>query len=70
MGAKYKVESTAPTMYINAKNQTVQGYIVYIQLTDYNELHEIRVPSLDTNVVKTAADKLLADRNNLASIGE
>jgi len=68
MSKQYSVERTNPTMYINEANQTIQGFIVFVRLTDYDELHEIRVPSLDPKVVSKAIDKLVANRDALAGL--
>lgn len=65
----YTIEKTAPTVYLDNRGNAVQGYLVFVNLTAYNESHELRLPSLDSKVVEKAADKLLADRDALANIG-
>lgn len=70
MTKRYTIERTAPTVYLDARNNAVQGFIVYVNLTDYNESHDIRVASLDPKIVTKAVEKLLADRDALANLGE
>jgi hypothetical protein len=37
-------------------------------LIEFNETHELTVPALDVNTIKTAADKLAKDRKALAGL--
>lgn len=69
MTAKYAVERTTPTVYLDARNNAIQGFIVFVHLLDYDELHEIRVATLDKKTVQAAIDKLVNDRDTLANLG-
>lgn len=66
----YTVERTAPTVYLDARGQAVQGYIVFVKLDAYDESHEVRVPSLSTNIVKKAVDDLVQNRDAIANLGK
>jgi hypothetical protein len=68
MNAKYRIESTASTMYINNAKKTVQGFTIYFTLLDYNEFHEVRVPSLDAKVVTAAIQPIVEQRDALAKL--
>ena len=65
----YTIDKTFPTIYLDSRNNAVQGFVVVIHLIDYDEMHELRVPSLAPNVVKKAADELAANRDALANLG-
>jgi hypothetical protein len=70
MGTSYSIEKTMPTVYLDARNNAVQGFLVFVHLEAYDELHEIRVPSLDPKVVQTAVNKLVEARDALANLGK
>ncbi len=67
--SKYQVEKTAPTTYLDARGNAVKGFVVFVHLTDYDESHEVYVPSLDENTVKKAIEKLVTNRDKLANLG-
>jgi len=67
--ADYKVERTQPTVYIDKGGRAVQGFTVYVLLIDFDEVHELNVPSLAPDVVSEAAEKLLEQRQALAELG-
>jgi hypothetical protein len=68
--ADYSITQTVPTVYLDKRGIAVNGYTVYINLPEFDEIHSIQVPNLDANGVKTAVDKLLKDRRALASLGQ
>ena len=68
--AEYTVQSTAPSIYLDKSGKAVQGFIVYVYFPDFDELHQIQVPSLNPAVVKAAAESLLKDRKALANLGQ
>jgi hypothetical protein len=67
--ADYIVQSTAPTVYLDKSGKAVSGFIVYIYLPDFDELHNLNVATLATPTVKAAADALFKDRKALANLG-
>ena len=66
----YSIERTAPTVYLNESGQAVQGFLVFVRLDDYDELHEVRVPNLTPKTVEAAVNKLVASRDALANLGK
>lgn len=65
----YRVERTQPTVYLDKAGRPVQGFVVYVLLTKFDELHELHVPSLDANTVKEAVELLYEQRDALAELG-
>jgi len=65
----YSIVSTEPTIYQNGSKQIVNGVLVRILLTDYNEVHEVRVPSMSVEAVKAEADRIVKERDALAALG-
>ena len=70
MAKRYEVIQTVPSTYRDKVAGIVNGVLVTIRLVDYDEAHEIRIPSLDTAALKKAAEKLLAERDAMAALGE
>ncbi len=69
-GKRYTIENTSDTVYLDRSNKAIKGYIVVVNLLDYNELHEVNVPSLDKDTVQKAVEKLIKDRESLNALGE
>lgn len=67
--ASYLITQTVPTVYLDRRNIAVNGFLVYVELPEFSEIHEIRVPSMDLNVVRQAAEALLAQRRAIAKLG-
>jgi len=67
--SSYRVERTQPTVYIDKGGRAVQGFTVYVHLVDFDEIHELNVPSLSPDVVSEAADRLVEQRTALAELG-
>ena len=65
----YVVERTQPTVYLDKAGRPVQGFAVYVLLTDFDELHEVRVPSLSPDAVQVAVELLLGQRTALTALG-
>jgi len=70
MATRFLIERTAPTVYLDARGNAVQGFLVLVHLTDYDELHEVRVPNLTPATVEKEINKLLANRDALANLGK
>jgi len=67
---KYEVKKVSPHVYLDQVDNAVQGFKVTLYLPAYDETHFLSVPSTDPEVVKIAAEKLIADREALASLGD
>jgi len=65
----YTIEGTTSTVYLDARRNAIKGYTVFVHLDAYDEAHEVNVPSLDSNVVKKAIEKLVSDRDKLVHLG-
>jgi hypothetical protein len=66
--AEYTIDRTAPAFYLDNRGNPVRGYQVSVTLTQWQEGHDLFVPSLEAEVIKAAADKLLAQRQALAKL--
>jgi len=65
----YRIERTQPTVYLDKGGRPVQGFTVYVMLTDFDEVHEVNVPSLNPTVVGAAVEELLTYRTALSQLG-
>jgi len=67
---EYKVNQTAPTVYLDNRGIATKGYIVYVYLVDFDETHSINVPTLDPKLVALEVKKLLDNRKALDKLGQ
>lgn len=67
MAQRYTIIDTQPTVYNDKLKGIVNGVLVRFTMTDYDELHEVRVPELNAPAIKAAIEKVLAERDLLAS---
>ena len=49
---------TQPTIITNDRGMATQGYTIEISFPEFEEIHDLRVASLDPKVVKAAGEKL------------
>lgn len=67
--ASYAIERTQPTVYLDKGGRAVRGFAVYVLLVDFDEVHEINVPSLSPDIVSEAIESLIEQRTALAGLG-
>ena len=67
--ADYIIEHTQPTVYTDNKGSAISGFLVTVTFPEFDETHEIRVPKLDKETVKTAVEALLDQRRQIADLG-
>lgn len=68
MAEKYRVIKTVPSIYLDKQNNAVQGYLVIFELTEFDEVHEIRLPKLTEKDVKNAIEQFIAEREKIAKL--
>ena len=68
MADTYKITATQPWIYSDVQGRVVHGFKVFLVIPEFNETHELTLPSLDQAMVKAAAEKLVKDRKALASL--
>lgn len=68
--AKIIYGRTQPSIVTNARGLATQGYIVEVTFPDFDEIHDIRVTSLDPDEVKTAAEALFKQREKIAAFNK
>lgn len=67
---EYKITQTTPTVYLDNRGIAVKGYLVYVNLVDFDETHSIQVASLDPKLVAAEVKKLLDNRKALDKLGQ
>lgn len=65
---RYEILTTQPTVYNDTVSGIVNGVLVRFRLTDYDEVHEVRIPKMDAELAKTEISKVLAERDALAGL--
>lgn len=66
---KYKINFTDKTTYNDPVKGVINGVLVSYTMTDYNEVHEIRVPTMDANLIKSEIEKAITARDEIAALG-
>lgn len=69
MAKKWSIVSTVPQTYVDPTGRIVNGYIVYVNFTQWNESHQVTVKSLDPAVVAEAVNMLYTQREGLDNLG-
>lgn len=70
MATTFDVINTQPTIYSDPVLGVVNGVLVKVTLHPYEEVHEIRVPRMDAQLVKAAVDILITERDALANLSK
>ena len=66
----YSIIDTQPTVYQDKSKGIVNGVLVRFRMLAYDEVHEIRVPEMKVDSVKTAIENAVKERDQLASLGQ
>ncbi len=66
----YTITSTVPTVYLDKRGIASKGFIVYFDLPEFNESHEVTVSSLDATTVDKAIKDIYTQRKALANLGK
>lgn len=67
--AEFQILSTSNTLYLDRGGQPVNGYRLRVQLTEFDEIHDVNVPNLNPEVVRQVIDVLVAQRKALRDLG-
>ena len=70
MASTYTVLDTQPTVYQDPVKGIVNGVLVRFTIDDYNEVHEVRVLEMNVKTVQAATEKVVKQRDELASLGK
>jgi hypothetical protein len=66
----YVITQTVPSVFLDRRGIAVNGYLVYFELTEFSEVHQVNVTSLDPTQVDRAIREVLKQRKALAKLGE
>lgn len=66
----YTIIDTTPAVYQDKTKGIVNGVLVRFRIDNYDEVHEIRVPELKVDLVKTEIERLIHERDALAELGK
>jgi len=61
---------TQPAIITNERGLATQGYTVEISFPEFDEIHDVKVASLDPKIVKAAAEKLYKQRAGIAALNK
>ena len=70
MAAKYSVDNVQNTVYLGKNNQAINGYLVTVSFSEYDEQIQLKVPDIKPETVKAAIDTYLKNRVALAGLGK
>lgn len=69
MAEQYSVTKTRDTTYLDEHNDPIEGFEVYVVLTQWNEGHRFNVPTLDAELIEKRVLELIAAREALDALG-
>ena len=61
---------TQPTIITNERGMATQGFTVEISFPEFDEIHDLKVASLDPKVVKAAGEKLYKQRVGIKALNK
>ena len=61
---------TQPTIITNERGMATQGYLIEVSFPEFDEIHDLRVASLDPKVVKAAGEKLYKQRAAIEALNK
>lgn len=61
---------TQPTIITNDRGMATQGYLVEVRFPDFDEIHDLRVASLDPKDVKAAGEALYKQRAAIEALNK
>ena len=67
--ATFHILQTQNTLYLDRGGQPINGYRLRVELTEFDEVLDINVPSLDPPVVEAAIMSLIDQRRKLHALG-
>ena len=67
--ADYVIIRTQSTVYLDKSGAAVSGYLLQVEFTEFDEVLDVKVPSLDPKIVAKAIETLLDNRRKLAELG-
>lgn len=59
-----------PSIITNERGMATQGFVVEVSFPEFDEIYDVRVDSLEPDVVKTAAEKLYAQRAGVRALNK
>lgn len=66
----YQVVSSTPTTYLDPVQGVVNGVLVRFRMVAYNEIHEVRIPSMNAALAKSAIEQAVTERDALSSLSQ
>lgn len=61
---------TQPSIVTNERGMATQGFLIEIRFPGFDEIHDIRVTSMDPKVVKAAGEKLYKQRAAIQALNK
>jgi len=68
--ADFTIDRTQPTTFLDNAGNPIDGFLVTVTLTQWNEGHQVQVASLAPNDVGVAIQQLIEDRQALDDLSE
>ena len=67
--SEYKILSSEPSTYLDKGQGVVNGVLIRFRIIAYDEVHEVRIPKMDTALAKKAIEAIVSERDALAELG-
>ena len=66
---KYQIEKTTTTTYLGENDNVISGFSLKVRFIEFDELHEINVPDMQPENVKSFLDQAVSDREKIRDLG-
>lgn len=64
---EYEIIETTNTTYNDKSKGIVNGVLIKFRIVKYDEIHEVRIPKMDSAMAKKAILEYIAERDALAA---
>ncbi len=68
-GQKFVIESVKDTTYLDQADQVIDGVLVRVRLTDFDEVRNIKVKNDNPELIRDACEDLVSKREKIDSLG-
>ena len=66
----YQITQTTSTTYLDKSGRVINGFTVWADLIEWDEMHPVTVSSLEPAVVDRSVKELINKRKGLDTLGE
>ncbi len=66
----YVFQRAVSTPFVDRSNQIVNGFTIYVEFPDFDEVHTFNVPDIEADTIDETARTFLEKRRTANALGE